>query len=192
MNIKVVNYKTGNISSVVSALDTLGVKSTVVSDVSSINSGDTILFPGVGSFDRAAQNLRSGGFYDHNYEIEENKVIGICLGFHLMCQNSEEGKLPGLNLFKSKVLDLNNRVEPFLNLGWFKVDSNLPAFSNSHYFCHRYFVPSQLNTIAHIERSGHIISNVVNEGKYWGIQSHPERSGVAGLRLLEEVIYHES
>lgn len=126
MSIKVVNYKTGNISSVVSALDRLGMSSQVVSDASRIEVGDTVLLPGVGSFDRAAQNLRSGGFYGYDYEAGRNKVIGICLGFHLMCRGSEEGGLPGLGLFETTVLDFNKRVEPVLNLGWCDVSSDVP------------------------------------------------------------------
>ena len=192
MSIKVVNYKTGNISSVVSALDSLGMTSEVVSEASDIKAGDTILLPGVGSFDRASQTLRSGGFFDYDYVSGKNKVIGICLGFHLMCRGSEEGALPGLNLFDFNVLDFMNRAEPFLNLGWCKVISNALPCSGYHYFCHRYFVEAQSNTLAYVERNGLSVSNVVNLGNYWGIQSHPERSGVIGLRLLEMVINHES
>jgi glutamine amidotransferase len=191
MNIKVINYETGNISSVVSALDRLGMSSEIVSEAARIEVGDTVLLPGVGSFDRAAQNLRSGGFCEYDYLARKNKVIGICLGFHLMCRGSAEGELPGLGLFDTTVLDLCNRVEPVLNLGWCEVTSDVPSFTNYHYFCHRYFVPAQSNTVAQIERDGLAVSNVFNIGNYWGIQSHPERSGVSGLRLLEEVILHE-
>lgn len=192
MSVKVVNYKTGNISSVVSALHRLGINSEIISHANSIKQDDTILLPGVGSFDRAAQNLRIGGFYDYDYETRGNKVVGICLGFHLMCRSSEEGVLPGLGLFQTTVLDFKNQVEPSLNLGWHDVESSNPSFSNRHYFCHRYFVPAQLNTVAQIGRDGLGVSNIFNVGNFWGIQSHPERSGSNGLRLLEEVICYES
>ena len=191
MNIKVINYQTGNISSVVSALGRLGMSSEIISEAARIEIGDTVLLPGVGSFDRAAQNLTLGGFCEYDYLAGKNKVIGICLGFHLMCRGSAEGGLPGLGLFDTTVLDFCNRVEPVLNLGWCEVASDVPSFTNQHYFCHRYFVPAQSNTVARIERDGLAISNVFNNGSYWGIQSHPERSGVNGLRLLKEVIQHE-
>lgn len=191
MNIKVINYKTGNISSVVSALGALGLSSEVVTDASSVEIGDVVVLPGVGSFNRAAENLINGGFYEYDFSARENKVIGICLGFHLMCMTSEEGDSSGLGLFNARVSDFRGRVNPPLNLGWSNVDSEIEAFTQSHYFCHRYYVEAQKGTKALIHRDGLVVSNVMNQGRYWGVQSHPERSGARGLRLLREMLCNE-
>lgn len=192
MIIKVVDYRTGNISSVVSALEMLGVESTVVSSSDELSPKDFVILPGVGSFDTAAKNLEKGGFFEYDFSQHRNRVIGICLGYHLMCTGSEEGVLKGLGLFNTRVKDFKSRVEPILNLGWSNVESLDVSFSGKHYFCHRYFVEVDSFCLASVNRNGQMVSNVMNKGSFWGVQSHPERSGYAGLQLLERILNDES
>lgn len=189
---KIINYKTGNIYSVISALDNLGLKSIVISCANDLNVNDTVILPGVGSFDTAASNLSNGGFYEHDFVGNRNKVIGICLGFHLMCLDSEEGNLSGLELLPVHVKDLKGCVEPTLHLGWSYVSSNVDAFRGKHYFCHRFYVGENDYSLAFTNRSGNSVSNVIRKDNFWGIQSHPERSGTKGLALLKEILQIES
>ncbi len=189
---KIINYQTGNINSVISALDNLGLKSIVISCANDLMVNDIVILPGVGSFDTAASNLRDGGFYEYDFIRNRNKVIGICLGFHLMCLDSEEGSLSGLGLLPVHVEDFKGCVEPTLHLGWSSVSSNVDAFRDKHYFCHRFYVTENDYTLASTNRIGNRVSNVVRKDNFWGIQSHPERSGTKGLLLLKEILQNES
>ena len=69
MNIKIIDYKTGNISSVSSALAKLGLQSEVIKSCEDLFPGDVVILPGIGSFDIASMALRDGGFFNYDFLI---------------------------------------------------------------------------------------------------------------------------
>jgi imidazole glycerol-phosphate synthase subunit HisH len=188
MNIKLIDYKTGNISSVSSALAKLGLQSEVIESCEDVLPRDVLIFPGVGSFDVASTALRDGGFFNYDFLSNDNTVIGICLGLHLMCKGSQEGNLNGLGLFNERAIDFKGLRSPYVHLGWSKVESKIDELSGRHYFCHRYFVENSKLSKSSLIQEGLNISNVINHGKFWGIQSHPERSGKSGQKLLSWIL----
>ena len=188
MTIKIVNYGTGNISSIVSCLSKLGFSTDVITNSKELKKSDTVIFPGVGSFDVAANFLKNNGFATYNFVGNNNKVIGICLGMHLMCRESKEGNISGLGIFDCSVLDFKPKSKPHVHLGWSDVTSTDASFQGKQYFCHRFYVERCQYTVATFKRSDIVVSNIIRSDNFWGIQSHPERSGQMGLDIFKRIL----
>ena len=104
MFIAIIDYGAGNLRSVEKALKKLGFKSVITKDKAEIMSASGIILPGVGAFDAAVKELRSKGLELVIQEIIAKDIpfLGICLGYQLLFENSEEGKEKGLSILKGK------------------------------------------------------------------------------------------
>jgi glutamine amidotransferase len=193
--IAIVDYGLGNLKSVKSALDRLGEEAEVTSDAAEIRSADGVIFPGVGAFWRAMENLRELGLVDTMREIAGSgrPFLGICLGLQLLfTESSEHGRHWGLDIIPGSVARFAVELK-VPHMGWNEVEQENPSplfegirDRSFFYFAHSYFVqPDDPAVVVGATDYGHPFTSAAQKGRVFGVQFHPEKSGPTGLRMLE-------
>lgn len=195
--IAIVDYGVGNLFSLSASLAHLGLDSTVTADPEKIRSADQIILPGVGAFGDAMDKLNSTGLVPLLKEQAQQKpLLGICLGMQLLFeQSSEYGTHQGLGLIPGKVEPLLPQVEPLglkvPHMGWNQLqiqrpDPFLKYFQNGEYvyYVHSFYATGCQDYLLAQSPYGVQVPGLVKNGKVYGAQFHPEKSGDAGLRLL--------
>ena len=206
MNITIVDYKSGNISSVINSFNEVAkdkVKIEVTSDINKIKSSDKVVLPGQGSFKSCVQGLNNiSGLIDtlNEFAINNKKpLLGICVGLQMFADvGYEETETNGLGWISGKVSKIDNQNGKFKlpHIGWnqinivkeSKIFQNIE--NNSHmYFVHSYeFIPNDKDVIsATTNYSSNIVCSVEKENII-GTQFHPEKSDKLGLKILENFI----
>lgn len=126
MKVAIIDYGAGNVKSVSNALLRLGADVSVTSDNAEIMAADKVVFPGVGHAKFAMENLRKSELEALISELKQ-PVLGICLGFQLMCRHSEEGDTQGLGIFDALVKKFPNGIQKVPHMGWNNVESEKSA-----------------------------------------------------------------
>lgn len=197
--IAIVNYGVGNLYSLKSSFDSLGIKTLVTGDAEEIKKADKIILPGVGAFRDAANSLRNCEL--DKVVIEEAKkgkpLMGICLGMQMLLEKSYEyGEYEGLGLIKGCVRPIKDVIPPDLkipHIGWNALKfhgEKSPIFKYINegdcvYFVHSYYgADSKQNVIATAEY-GADLTAAVSKDNVFGCQFHPEKSGEVGLKILK-------
>ena len=194
MNITIVDYGAGNVTSVVRALQRLGVEATLTDDPELIAKADKVVFPGQGEASNAMQNLRQRGL-DKVLRDLKQPFLGICIGQQLMCRHSEEGDTDTLGIFDVPVLRFVPQCheDKVPHMGWNTL-SNLrsPLFKGIEegaytYFVHSFYVPLCDETIA---TTNYILpfSAALRHENFFATQFHPEKSGDVGERILQNFL----
>ncbi len=176
----------------------------VIEEGEQIELYDGLILPGVGAFQDGMNGLAERGFIAaiQKYLALNRPLLGICLGMQLLFESSEEfGYCRGLGLIEgtvNKLPDVTVEQEPqrIPHIGWSHiVANNHQIFSNlmpmaEYYFCHSYAAyPRTLeHRIAHYYLGGHSVLAAVNKNQVYGFQFHPEKSGKAGLKLIENFL----
>ena len=206
MNVTIVDYKSGNISSVINsfnevAKDKVDIK--VTSDLSSIKDSDKVVLPGQGSFKSCIDGLNSiDGLTDtlNEFAIQNKKpILGICVGLQMFADiGYEEIETKGLGWISGKVSKIDNKSGKFKlpHIGWneinIKKDSKIfrDIDDKSHmYFVHSYeFVPEDKAVIsATTDYSTNVVCAAEKENIF-GTQFHPEKSDKIGLKMIDNFI----
>lgn len=154
----------GNYGSLLAAFSKLGIDARVESRDATEANGSAYVLPGVGRADNAMEVMREQG-WDDLITSTTRPVLGICCGYHIMCRHSEEGDVEGLGIFPWHVKKLARA-----RFGWENTEFGW------QYVCHGYGVLS-------IDGSVKMSSK---QGNMTGVQFHPEKGGVSGLKLLRE------
>ena len=206
MKVTIVDYQSGNISSVINSFTEVAkgkVNIEVTSDIKKIKLSDKIVLPGQGSFKSCVDSLNSiNGLVDtlKEFAIVKNKpLLGICVGLQMFADiGYEETETKGLGWISGKVSKLDNQNGKFKlpHIGWNEIniikDSKIfkNIKNNSHmYFVHSYeFVPEDKSVIsATTDYSSNIVCSVEKENIF-GTQFHPEKSDKAGLNLIQNFL----
>jgi len=206
MNVTIVDYNSGNISSVINsfnevAKDKVNIK--VTSDLNKIKLSDKIVLPGQGSFKSCIDALNNiDGLVDALNEfvkINKKPLLGICVGLQMFADiGNEEAETKGLGWISGKVSKIDNQNGKYKlpHIGWNQInivkDSKIfkDIKNNSHmYFVHSYeFVPEDKNIIsATTDYSSNIVCSVEKENIF-GTQFHPEKSDKIGLKIINNFI----
>jgi len=206
MNITIVDYNSGNISSVVNSFKEVAqnkVNIEVTSDLKKIESNDKIVLPGQGSFKSCVDALNNiNGLVEslNEFAIDKKKpLLGICVGLQMFGDiGYEETETKGLGWIPGKVSKIDNQNGKYKlpHIGWnqinivkeSKIFKNIE--NNSHmYFVHSYeFIPNDKNVIsATTNYSSNIVCSVEKENLF-GTQFHPEKSDKIGLQIIENFI----
>ena len=209
MNIAIIDYESGNISSVINSFKkvctnkNIKIEIKVTSDSKTILSSDKIILPGQGSFKNCTESLEKiKGLKDTLNEfaiIKKKPLFGICVGMQIFADvGYEETETKGLGWIAGKVLKINNRGGKYKlpHIGWNQVNivkkskifNNIK--NNSHlYFVHSYeFIPDDQDVVsATTEYSSNIVCSVEKENIF-GTQFHPEKSDKEGLKIIENFI----
>ncbi|MFC1496375.1 imidazole glycerol phosphate synthase subunit HisH [Candidatus Margulisiibacteriota bacterium] len=198
--ITIIDYGAGNLRSVQKALEQLGYNATISSDRTEIKKSNGIILPGVGSFDATINELRSKGLEGVIEEVIalQKPFLGICLGYQLLFQSSEEGKEKGFGIIEGKVKRFSFANTSFQNyqvphMGWNRllIKHKNPLMENilegsMVYFAHSYYpVPDNPNVVATETDYGINFVSSIAKGNLFGIQFHPEKSGEIGLKILK-------
>jgi len=190
--IAVVDYGAGNVISVQRALEHLGRECVVTGDPAAVESAERAIVPGVGHFGAtsalAATGLRKA--IEHRI-AERTPVLGICLGMQWLFEASDEDPgLPGLGAFPGRCRAFPAPAKS-PQVGWDQLEISagsrllrgLPSGTYA-YFTHGYYAPLVGETVASCDH-GAPHTAVVERGNLFGTQFHPEKSGDAGLAMLE-------
>ena len=206
MNVIIIDYNSGNISSVINSFNEVAkdkVNITVTSDLNKIKSSDKVVLPGQGSFKSCVNALNKiNGLSDtlNEFAITNKKpLLGICVGLQMFADiGYEETETKGLGWISGKVSKIDNQNGKFKlpHIGWNQIDilKNSKIFkgieNKSHmYFVHSYeFVPEDKNVIsATTDYSSNIVCSVEKENIF-GTQFHPEKSDKIGLKIINNFI----
>ena len=206
MNIIIVDYKSGNISSVINSFIEVAkdkVKIEVTSDINKIKSSDKVVLPGQGSFKSCVEGLNNiKGLIDtlNEFVIANKKpLLGICVGLQMFADiGFEEAETKGLGWISGKVskIDHQNGKYKLPHIGWNQINivKESKIFkgieNNAHmYFVHSYeFVPDDKNVIsATTDYSSNVVCAVEKENIF-GTQFHPEKSDKIGLKIIDNFI----
>ncbi len=196
--IAIVDYGVGNLFSLRSSLENLGLESIVTAKAEDLIVADKIILPGVGAFGDAMAKLNATGLVPTLKEQAQKKpLLGICLGMQLLFDKSHEyGEHDGLGFIKGEVCpletDLKGAQLKVPQIGWNalrikKDDAFFKYIKNGEYvyYVHSFYAKNcEESTLATSEY--HVnVTGVVRSGNVYGAQFHPEKSGDTGLRLLK-------
>jgi len=185
------DYGVGNLLSLKCALEKVGVEAKISVFPKHLENADAIALPGVGNFSAAISRLDT--VKDALLEAVEGgtPLIGICLGFQLFFQQSEEGPGAGLALFNGKNIKLKGSVKvPHMGWNTLRITKQNELFEGVGdgsyvYFVHSHYpVPADERIVATETEYGVTFTSAVASGNVYGTQFHPEKSGDIGLKIL--------
>ena len=206
MNVTIVDYQSGNISSVINSFTEVAkgkVNLEVTADSKKIKSSDKIVLPGQGSFKSCVDSLNNiNGLVDtlKEFAIKKKKpLLGICVGLQMFADiGYEESETKGLGWISGKVSKIDNQNGKFKlpHIGWNEIEIQKESRlfkdikNKSHmYFVHSYeFIPNDKNVISsRTDYSSNIVCSVEKENIF-GTQFHPEKSDRIGLKIIDNFI----
>ena len=191
MKIAIIDYGAGNVQSVLFALERLGFVGIVTNDWITIKSADKVIFPGVGEASSAMKMLQESGL-DVLIPTLKQPVLGICLGMQLMCKHSDEGNTNGLGIFDVNVVKFSKEVK-VPQMGWNTIyNLKTPFFEGIKenefmYLVHSYYASLSENTIATTNYELEY-STALQRDNFFGVQFHPEKSGIFGEQILKNFL----
>lgn len=200
--VTIIDYGTGNILSIVNAVNFLGYAAKVSSNPDEIKNSEIAILPGVGSFYRAMLKLNELGIDEAIKEfafIKKRKILGICLGMQLMASiGNEENRIEGLGLIKGEIKSMNSVTDLQLpHIGFNLVENHKDnilyhKLKNYYfYFVHSFFldIDSGVQDIKldYCNYGKKFICSFQNKNIF-GTQFHPEKSQTNGLNLLKNFL----
>ena len=201
--IAVIDYGVGNLFSLLSSLNYVGLDTKLTNDIEEIKNANGIILPGVGAFRDAIGNLEKYGLKETLINEAKNgkPFLGICLGMQMLFEKSYEyGEYEGLGLINGTVEEIKKYIPENSDLkiphmGWnsliinerFKDDKILKDVDNNEYvyYVHSYFAKTDMKNIVTYSEYGTKIPGIVKNENVYGMQFHPEKSGDTGLKLLK-------
>ena len=186
----------GNLFSVQQAFKRVNQPLEIINDPKALSFCDALILPGVGAFDPAITNLKRADFEPLIIDWVNNgkPLLGICLGLQLLFEGSEEGRMKGLGVIKGQIRKLpNENNERIPHIGWAPIKKTnecpiLDNYPNSNwmYFVHSYRAcpTKQENTVAKTKFGKTDFSSMVWHKNSGACQFHPEKSGIAGQKLI--------
>jgi glutamine amidotransferase len=205
--IVVIDYGIGNVKSMINALEKVGAKATLTNDKETILNADAVILPGVGAFKHGMENLIERDLIDciNSFVVTGKPFLGVCLGMQMLMEESEEfGYTKGLGLIPGKVKKIalpENSKDKLPHVSWSQLieptagrwdKTILSEFNNKTdvYFVHSFAaVPDNLNDVlANCEYGEVDFCAAVHKNNVYGTQFHPEKSGILGLKILENFI----
>ena len=196
--IALIDYGAGNLTSVRKALTALGADFTVPSAPGECGRARALIVPGVGHFGATA--TLAGAWRDAIAAAVRGgtPLLGICLGMQWLFDGSDEApEVPGLGVIPGRIVRLQGNAAERLkvpHVGWnaleFRGDARLLRHLHAGaqvYFTHSYAAPVTDECVAATTHAN-TFASVVERGNVFGVQFHPEKSGIAGLQILRNFL----
>lgn len=197
-SLALIDYGSGNLRSVAKALEAVGAAVQLTSDAAAMAKADAVVVPGVGSFGDCARNLQACGLWEpiRKWLRDGRPYLGICLGYQLLFESSEESPgVEGLGFFSGQVVRFPNDGLKIPHMGWNTLEKTRgPLFerfeaSPFFYFVHSYFpVPGEVGLASSQCQYGRSFAASISRGPVHAVQFHPEKSQAAGLALLRNFL----
>ena len=193
MRVEIFNYGAGNLFSIQAALRREGAKTALTRDGRRIAEADAVVLPGVGSFNQAAKVLPMGRIKD---AVGSGKpLLGVCLGLQLFFSKSEEGPGRGLALFPGEVRRFASSKAKVPQIGWNTLRVTRAAELTEGladeswvYYVNSYYPETKGSFVVATTDYGVEFPALVSEKNLYGTQFHPEKSGTAGRRILQNFL----
>lgn len=205
--IGIVDYNAGNITSVEHALQYLKADYVLSKNPADLKNADKIVFPGVGDAAYAMEQLKATGFdkFLKDFHASGKPMIGICLGSQIVFDYSEEGNVECLGLIPGKIkhfsdlLKVNGVAESVKvpHMGWNDLEISNGGSklldgvesSSDFYFVHSYVIqPEDETVVKGYANYGIKVPSIIEKDNLTVFQFHPEKSGKAGLKILENFV----
>ncbi len=202
--ISLLDYGAGNVRSLRNAIQALGFALTEIERPSDILKAERLIFPGVGAFGAAMERLRRLGYIEplKEYLAADRPFLGICIGLQSLFEGSEESPgIPGLGLIPGRIrrFDAGHLSVPHMGWNGVRIERESPLFADyggeKLYFVHSYHAePAPENAHWRLATTdyGRSFLSAVQRGQVAAVQFHPEKSGAAGLRLLQRFLSGQS
>lgn len=184
--IAIIDYKAGNAASVLSAVTRLGYDAVLARGEKDIVGASHIILPGVGSAKATMDSLRDMdiiGVLEDAVLHRKTFYLGICVGLQILFEHSEEGDTDCLGWLKGRVVKFDGLQVRVPQMGWNKVWDDYFYFVNSYYA-----VPVSETDIWGVADYGGTFCAAVRRDNIYGTQFHAEKSGEAGLALLDDFL----
>lgn len=198
--IAIIDYGAGNLQSVSNALEHMGAPHFIASSPGEIAAADSVILPGVGAFGHAMSEIDKRGMAEtvKNAARSGKPFLGICVGMQLLFEGSEENPgVPGLGLLPGKVVRFHEKDGLKIpHMGWnqIKIIGQNPIFAGLSdspymYFVHSYCaLAGKKEQVSATSEYGMTFDAAVEDGRLFGVQFHPEKSGELGHRILRNFI----
>ncbi len=196
--VAIVDYGVGNLFSLQSSFAAVGAEVVVTSDKETLLAADSVILPGVGAFEDAAQKLRDSGLDAvlRQLAAEGKPLMGICLGMQLLFEKSYEyGCHEGLGLLKGTIRPIADVIPgdyKIPHIGWnpLIIKKPSPLLANIKegdcvYFVHSYYAAECEDAVIATAEYGAELTAAVAKDNIFGCQFHPEKSGSVGLQILK-------
>ncbi|MBE7069571.1 MAG: imidazole glycerol phosphate synthase subunit HisH [Ruminococcaceae bacterium] len=199
--IAIIDYGMGNLASVAKALKYLNYDSVITSDPKVISASSGVILPGVGAFAPAMENLRSKGLDSVIIDsaFSGKPFLGICLGMQLLMDGSKEGVnlgsamgdyVTGLGIIPGRVRRFETTDLKVPQIGWNKLvdcKGSILTEGDYVYFVHSYYcIPEHQDDAAGYAEYGIKYCCALEHDNVFATQFHPEKSGEAGLQILNK------
>jgi imidazole glycerol-phosphate synthase subunit HisH len=181
--VAIIDLSFGSVLSIKRIIEACGYSSYLVSTPDQVINNSILILPGVGSWDDGMRKLNATDWVSYLKFSNNNAMIGICLGFQLLFDSSEEGSTPGLGLIPGDICKVPSF--PKVSMGWRKVtfqfDYGVLA-PKKFYHVHKYGLIHENSHTVGVNEEG--INVCVRSGNLIGVQFHPEKSHAFGKELL--------
>lgn len=191
--IAVIDYGAGNVASVGNALTTLDADFIITNNEFEILKSDKVIFPGVGEASNAVKQLHKLNLFTM-LRVCKKPLLGICLGMHLMADHSREGNVTGLGLFPGSTEKFDPEISKVPHMGWNSIEIRKKSIlfngiksGEMFYFAHSYYLPLNIYATS-VTNHNTTFTASVECRNFYGVQFHPEKSGDAGLKVLQNFV----
>lgn len=187
--IALIDTGSANLHSVHKAFEFIGKDVEITRDTTFIQRADAVVFPGIGAFGAVMECIEETNLQETIKTVVFKKpFLGICMGLQVLFEKSEENsKVKGLDILKGEVIRFK-RAKVVPHVGWNDVIWN--DTTCQYYFVHSFYVvPKDKNIIfGETEYDGERFTSAIKKDNLFAVQFHPEKSGEAGLELLNEFV----
>jgi glutamine amidotransferase len=198
----ILDYGHGNANSIKRSLKDFKINTIYSNSKDEINSADGIILPGVGHFESAMESMKKSGVIEILSKracIDKIPFLGICLGFQLMANHSEEGSCDGLNWIDTcvkKIQPRDSKKFKVPHIGWRTLGSsdnctllkNIDYLAHPFYFCHKFAIDIDLNGRIGTYKYEDEYVGIFEKDNIFGVQFHPEKSHEHGKELIKNFI----
>lgn len=204
MKITVLDYGAGNVRSLINAVEKMGGSIKMVEKPEDILAAERLIFPGVGNYGAMLEILHERGFVEplREYLNADRPFLGICVGMQALFEGSEEELVSvneSIGFFKGRVKRFRTELSvPHIGWNGIHIKQDSPFLDGvdpdtKFYFVHSYhIVPDNPDVILATTTYDYPYASAVQQGNVIGTQFHPEKSGAAGMKLLDNFIHADS